>query len=118
MTPFGVLCRYYRNERGVTLKHLARQLGITQKTLSAIETGRQRPLQGEQFDLLCSCLGLLPAERDELADAANHSVAHLRIPDSATPREYRLVHQLIQSLGTLSAEQIESIQSALCRPAI
>ena len=118
MTPFGVLLRYHRNERGITLKELAIHLGASQKTLSAIETGRQRPLQGEQFDLLCDRLSLLPAQRSELADAANHSVAHLRIPDNATPREWRLAHLLMQSLGKLSSEQIESIHAALHRPAV
>lgn len=113
MSPYGLKLRYFRIERGISLKELAEHVQLSEKTLSAIETGRRRPLTGEALEKIRSYLGLSADEAAALQEAALDSPAYIRIPHQATPMEYRLVHCLIRSLGMLTKEQITGIHSLL-----
>ncbi len=113
MNPYGLQLRYFRKERGISLKELAEQVQLSEKTLSAIETGRRRPLTGEALQKICNYLGLSAGEAAAPEQAALDSLAYIRIPHQATPMEYRLVHHLIRSLGFLSRDQIAGIHSLL-----
>lgn len=113
MNPFGLQLRFYRKERGIPLKVFAEKLHLSEKTLSAIETGRRRPLGGDALRIVSECLGLNERESAALSEAAFDSVSYIRIPQQATPREYRLVHRLVRALGVLSGDQISLIHGAL-----
>ncbi len=113
MNPFGLQLRYFRKERGISLKVLAQKICISDKTLSAIEIGRRRPLSGEQLQVACQSLGLNLEESAALEKAALDSSSYIRIPQQAAPRHYRLVHRLIRSLVGLSENQIAVIDTAL-----
>lgn len=115
MNPFGLQLRYYRKERGIPLKALAEKVRISEKTLSAIETGRRRPPAGDFLRAVCKHLGLNENESAALEQAALDSPPYIRIPQQATPVHYRLVHRLIRSLPALSGDQIAVIHSILDR---
>ncbi len=113
MSPFGLMLRYMRNERGISLKSLAARVGISQKSLSAIETGRRHPPDQGLVEKISQALELGATEIHRLRESVNHSSPAIRIPYGATPRAYRLVHRLINRLDRLSARDMESIQAIL-----
>ncbi len=118
MSPFGSLLRYHRNERGILLKALAAELGISEKSLSAVETGRRRPFPDNEIEKICKFLYLSETESAELKEAAQQSHPHLRIPTGVSPHKYRLAYRFIQSLETLSEEQVTVIQKTLNQRAL
>lgn len=113
MTPFGSLLRYFRCDRGMSTRHLATQVGFSQKCICAIEAGRKLPPQGEAFDQICRYLELTNSEKSALLDAARRSHNRLRIPTTATPRHYQLAHRVVESLEQLSSRQIQTIHAVL-----
>jgi len=113
MTPFGSLLRFYRNERGIPLTDLARQIPLSVKILSAIETGRRRPPGREDISAIAKVLNLIPTEAAALAEAAQYSTPLLRLPENATPREYRLAHRVVSSLRRLSEPEMAAIHAVL-----
>ncbi len=116
MSPFGLTLRYLRNQRCTPLKVLAARLEVSEKVLSAIETGRRRPPNESQLEKIKRTLQLNEEEFRSLLEAARYSVARPRIPIRAKPVEYRLVHCLIEAVGDLSDQQIATIQAALGCP--
>lgn len=116
MSPFGALLRYLRNERGVDLRTLATQVGLGEKVLSAVETGRRRPLKKDQLEKIKKILRLNEEEAALLLEAARYSEARVRIPLTAKPNEYRLIHRMVEAVGGLSDHQLELMQSVLDRP--
>lgn len=118
MSPFGSLLRYLRNERGILLKALAAELGISEKSLSAVETGRRRPFPDKQIEKICKLLCLSETESAALKVAAQQSHPHLRIPTGVSPHKYRLAYSFIQSLETLSEDQVTIIQRTLDQRAL
>lgn len=118
MNPFGLELRYFRKERGISLRGLADALAIEninlpETALSAIENGRRRPLSGEQLAAVCKCLQLNSDETAVLVEAGLDSSSFLRIPPLATPRQYRLAHRLFRKLTTLTERQITVIHATL-----
>src|SRR6185436_4149588 len=87
MSPFGLQLRFYRTERGVPLKRLAEELRLSEKTLSAIETGRRRPLTEEELRIVSKFLHLNTQESAALELAAADSPRYIQIPLAATPRQ-------------------------------
>ncbi len=102
-----------RNERGISLKTLAARVGISQKSLSAIETGRRHPPDQGLVEEISQALELSAAETHRLQESVNHSSPVIRISYGATPRAYRLVHRLVSRLDRLSVQDIEAIQVIL-----
>lgn len=113
MSPFGLVFRYLRNERGVPLKTLAAGLELSEKILSAIETGRRRPPNESQLSKIKKILRLNEEESRSLAEAARYSETRVRIPMRAKPMEYRLVHRLVEAVGGLSEQQVATIHTVL-----
>lgn len=113
MTPFGSLLRFYRQERGIPLKVLAVRIGISQKNLSALESGARRPPEDNKIADICTSLTLSADERHALLEAARFSSPLIRLPGNANPQEYRLVHRVIASLRQLSAREITAIHTVL-----
>lgn len=118
VNPFGLQLRYFRKDRGVSLRDLSdalalENINLAETVLSAIETGRRGPLTGEQLAALCKCLQLGSEEAAALAAAALESSRFVQIPQHATPRQYRLAHRLVRKLATLSERQITTIHAAL-----
>lgn len=111
--PFGLLLRIYRISHGVSQRTLAEQVGLSERVLSSIETGRRRPPPDFAFAALKKACGLSAAEIQRLRDVAGMSSYRVRIPSSASAREILLVHRLIRSIGTLSTEQIEQLTNTL-----
>lgn len=97
----------------MSLKTMSARLGVSQKSLSAIETGRRQPPDLPLVDSMCQVLGLSASDAALLRDAISDSSLAVRIPYGATPLGYRLAHRLMRHLNRLSIQQIEEIQAIL-----
>jgi HTH-type transcriptional regulator, competence development regulator len=113
VTPFGTSFRYLREERGLSQREMGRRLQLDSKIISALETGRRSPPSDEILNKIIAQLSLTQAEAIQLVDAARHSSYIVRIPREISPRELRLVHRFITTLGNLRPEQISAIQRAI-----
>lgn len=113
MTPFGVLLRYRREERGMSQHELATVLGLDSKQVSAIETGRRRPPADEALLKIRSALALSDAEFAELCEASSFSTYIVRIPHDVSPKNLRLIHEIIGSIGRLRSEELFEVRQGI-----
>ena len=116
MTPFGKHLRELRGARKLTLKDMARDLGVSAAYLSALEHGnRGRPSSGF-VQQISAYFNLAWDDVDELKRLAE--LSHPRIVvDTAglSPRATELANRLAESIGKLDEETIEAMLAALER---
>lgn len=114
MTPFGKHLRELRATRSLTLKEMAKALGVSAAYLSALEHGnRGRPSSGF-VQQISAYFNLAWDDVDELKRLAE--LSHPRIVvDTAglSPRATELANRLAESIGRLDAETIEAMLAAL-----
>ena len=113
MNPYGVLLRFFRELRGLSQGELAAQLGVTNRLLSAVETGRRSPHDQPTLERIRSVLSLSDDEYRQLHSAAEHSSMIVRIPSGSSPERIALVHRLVAALGELQHDQIMLIRNIL-----
>lgn len=113
MTPFGALLRYYREVRGYSQQRIAQRISSDSKIISAIETGRRLPPEGDDFERLCAALNLSEDERRKLGQAAQESSYIIRISREETPRNIQFIHRVVKSLGDLGPEQVSMIEDLI-----
>jgi transcriptional regulator with XRE-family HTH domain len=77
MTPFGERLRALRAERGITLKAMAAQLGLSPAYLSALEHGRRGRPTHALVVAVCAQLNIIWDDADELIRLAR--LSHPRI---------------------------------------
>src|SRR5919204_3720910 len=78
----GQELRAQREEKGLSLRELARRLGISPSALSQIETGKSRP----SVSTLYSIVTELGISLDELFGGDQHARGRAREPADAPPR--------------------------------
>jgi len=112
MSPFGLLVRHYRCERGLSQKDLAKHVGLSNKSYSSLETGRLHP-DRQVMNRIIETMVLCGSDIQALEEAAVYSTNTLHIPFGSTPRAYVLAHKLIALLPSLTISQIDKINSIL-----
>lgn len=114
MTPFGERLRALRAERGLTLREMADELGVSSTYLSALEHGRRgRPNWGF-IQRVIQYFNVIWDDAEELQRLAD--VSHPRVViDTAglSPRATLLANRLARDVGTLTPEQIEALLAVL-----
>lgn len=113
MTPFGNLLRFYRQRRGLSQLDLARLLNADAKLISAVETGRRCPPEGNELERLFCALGLRADEQHQLTNAGRQSSFVIRVPRDTPPDDLEFIHTLVSSLRGLGADQRLAIRNAL-----
>ena len=86
MNPFGIYVRTKREEVGMTLTELARQLEISPAYWSRIETGRENPPKDELIKKAAAILGL---SEDELFIEASRLPPDMQDEVAEVVRLYR-----------------------------
>ena len=108
MTPFGTKVREYRATKGIALKKMAEDLGVTSAYFSALEHGhRGRPGSG-LIQQICGYFGLMWDEAEELTRLAE--LSHPRVVvDTAglIPAATELANLLAESIHDLDEDTIE-----------
>ncbi|MFQ5618994.1 MAG: helix-turn-helix domain-containing protein [Rhodospirillales bacterium] len=108
MTPFGQKIRALRARRGITLKTMAGDLGVSSAYLSALEHGnRGRPGPGLIMQI-CGYFDLIWDEAEELKRLAE--LSHPRVVvDTAglSPRATELANLLAENIQALDEDTID-----------
>lgn len=122
MTPFGACIRELRAKRGITLKKMADDLGVSSAYLSALEHGnRGRPGPGMIMQI-CGYFDLIWDQTEELKRLA--LLSHPRVVvDTAglSPKATELANMLALHIGSLDEQTLDwmlaEMQGRLRKPA-
>lgn len=114
MTPFGEKVRQLRNQRGILLKKMAMDLGVSSAYLSALEHGyRGRP--GDGFlQQICGYFNLIWDEVEEIKRLAQLSHPRVIVDTSGlSPQATELANILAEIIGELDNETLQWIISEI-----
>jgi len=110
MTPFGQKVRQLRRERGILMKKMATDLGISSAYLSALEHGhRGRP--GPGFVLqICGYFGLIWDQAEELTRLAQLSHPRVTVDTAGlSAQATELANLLAENIGELDPDTLQWI---------
>ncbi len=110
MTPFGQKVRQLRRERGILMKKMATDLGISSAYLSALEHGhRGRP--GPGFVLqICGYFGLIWDQAEELTRLAQLSHPRVTVDTAGlSAQATELANLLAENIGELDSDTLQWI---------
>lgn len=113
MSPFSHLIRTYREKRNLRQSDAAELLGYEQSYLCGLETGSKGTPNAEFVEILIKQYELSCEEVDVLMEMLKQSNRRFTIPLKASCEEYKLVNNLKEQLGRLTATQINLMQIAL-----
>jgi transcriptional regulator with XRE-family HTH domain len=108
MTPFGQKIREYRADKGISLKKMSEDLGVTSAYFSALEHGhRGRPGSG-LIQQICGYFDLIWDEAEELRRLAELSHPRVTIDTAGlSPNATYLANILSERIGQLDEQTIE-----------
>lgn len=114
MTPFGEKVRQLRDQRGILLKKMATDLGVSSAYLSALEHGyRGRPGTGF-LQQICGYLNLIWDEAEEIKRLAQLSHPRVIVDTSGlSPQATELANILAETIGKLDNETLQWIISEI-----
>lgn len=110
MTPFGQKVRAHRRQRGISLKHMASDLGVSSAYLSALEHGhRGRPSDG-LVTQVSNYFELMWDEAEELKRLAALSHPRVTVDTSGLdPKATELANLLAETIRDLDDDTIDWI---------
>ena len=108
MTPFGAKVREHRAQRGVTLKKMAADLGVSSAYFSALEHGhRGRPSPGLVMQI-CGYFDLMWDEAEDLKRLAELSHPRVVVDTSGlNPRATELANLLAERISDLDEDTLD-----------
>lgn len=113
MTPFGNYLEQIRRKRGLQQQQLAEMVGINACYISGMEGGRKNPASREVLNRIIKALELSAEEVEIFWLRVEQSKRTIKIPQETSAREFELISELWQKLGSLSEPQIHLISTAL-----
>ncbi len=114
MTPFGEKLRALRAERGVALKDMAEELGVTPTYLSALEHGRRGKPNWAFVQRVIHYFNVIWDDAEELARLADLSHPRIVIDTAGlSPAATALANRLSRSIADLDAETLEQLRATL-----
>ena len=110
MTPFGEKVRQLRDERGILMKKMAVDLGVSSAYLSALEHGhRGRPGTGF-LQQICGYFNLIWDEAEEIKRLAQLSHPRVTVDTAGlSPQATELANVMAETIGELDAETLQWI---------
>ncbi|HYM33570.1 MAG TPA: helix-turn-helix domain-containing protein [Candidatus Cybelea sp.] len=116
MTPFGARVRELRQKRGVTLKQMAADIGISAAFLSALEHGHRGRPPFALVQAICAYFHIIWDEAEELQRLAEISHPRVVIDTSGlTPKATEVANRLARSIRQLPDETLAKIEALLKR---
>jgi len=115
MSPFGIIVRSYRNQKGISLKTLANALGVTSTFLSALERGKRRKPSRKIVDGIISFFNLDNDRINELEEAVRYSDTRPKIPSDARPEVYTAIHNMIMNADDIQDYELQIINLLTCK---
>ena len=108
MTPIGQQIRELRAERGISLKKMAKALGVTAAYFSALEHGHRGKPSSGLTQQICGYFNLMWDAAEELQRLANLSHPRVVVDTSGLhPKATELANLLAEKIGTMDEDIIE-----------
>ena len=114
MTPFGEKIRNIRTERGITLRQMAADIGVSSAYLSALEHGKRGRPSWHLIQRIIAYFNVIWDDAEELARLAK--VSHPRIAiDTAglDPQATELANRLAASISKLDQASVSQMLQIL-----
>lgn len=117
MTPFGAKLRELRGHRGIALKTMAHEIGVSPAYLSALEHGKRGKPTWYLVQRVIGYFNIIWDDADELERLAQLSAPKVTIDASKLgPQHVELINRLNRDLSLLSQSQIDAIIGVLSSP--
>jgi len=116
MTPLGAKLRALREERGVTLKDMARALDVSSAYLSALEHGRRGRPTWFLLQRIIAFFNVIWDEAEELQRLAELSDPKVTIDTGGmTPEATEFANRLARDIARLAPEDLTYLRNELIR---
>ena len=116
MTPLGAKLRALREERGVTLKDMAKALNVSSAYLSALEHGRRGVPNWAMVQKIIGFFNIIWDDAEELQRLAEQSDPRIVIDTAGlSARATELSNLLAENISSLSEAEIEALIAQLRR---
>ncbi len=116
MTPLGAKLRAMREERGVTLKDMAKALRVSSAYLSALEHGRRGKPTWILLQRIITYFNVIWDEAEDLQRLAELSDPKVTIDTGGmAPEATELANRLARDIGRLSVEDLRVMRDELVR---
>lgn len=107
MTPFGKRIRELRAEKQVTMKDMAKELGVSAAYLSALEHGNRGRPSWYLLQRTISYFNIIWDDAEDLVRLARLSHPRITIDTSGlSPQATELANRLADNIKTLSTSQL------------
>jgi transcriptional regulator with XRE-family HTH domain len=118
MTPLGARLRAMREERGVTLKDMARALNVSSAYLSALEHGRRGTPTFQLLQRMITYFNVIWDEAEELQRLAELSDPKVTIDTGGlAPEATELANRLASDISRLAPEDLVFLKTEVIRRA-
>jgi len=109
MTPFGERLRTLREERGILLKEMAADLGVSATYLSALEHGRRSKPNWSFVQRVIHYFNVIWDEADELQRLADLSNPRIVVETAGLSQKATLFANLLsRTIGELSDAELDA----------
>jgi transcriptional regulator with XRE-family HTH domain len=116
MTPLGVKLRQMRDERGITLKEMARALNVSSAYLSALEHGRRGKPTFTLLQKIIHYFNVIWDDAEELQRLAEMSDPKITIDTAGmSPEATELANRLARDIGRLKPEDLSWLSGEVIR---
>lgn len=114
MTPLGSKLRELRAQKGVTLKHMANELGVSSAYLSALEHGHRGRPGWLMLQRIIAYFNLIWDDAEDLVALARSSDPRVTVDTSGlSPQATSLANLLAANIADLSPQSLERLTQAL-----
>jgi transcriptional regulator with XRE-family HTH domain len=114
MTPFGQRLRDLRGERGLTLKQMAADLGVSPAYLSALEHGHRGRPNRRFVHRVCQALNIIWDDAEELQRLADLSHPRVTVDTSGlSPEATELANRLSEQIHGLEKDAVNRMLADL-----
>lgn len=118
MTPLGARLRAMREERGVSLKDMARALNVSSAYLSALEHGHRGRPTFTLLQRMIAYFNVIWDEAEELQRLAELSDPKVSIDTGGmVPEATELANRLAADIGRLDAEDLAFLKTEVVKRA-
>jgi len=118
MTPLGAKLRALREERGVTLKDMAKALNVSSAYLSALEHGKRGKPTWYLLQRIIAYFNVIWDEAEELQRLAELSDPKVTIDTAGLmPEATELTNRLQKEISRLSQEDLAFLRNEVIRRA-
>jgi transcriptional regulator with XRE-family HTH domain len=117
MTPFGKRIRELRQAKSITLRAMARDVGISSAYLSALEHGKRGRPSWYLVQRIISYFNVIWDEAEDLAHLARISHPRIVIDTSGLdPAATELANTLAASISKLDVQTVDKLLALLAKP--